>query len=115
MDVNHEKFHHIIIYYTGHGFGLEQGHQKGHWVCRDNEGISLKEIYDLFLEFLKQNEKSLTIISDCCYSGQWIKDVKCLGINPTNLVIISACTDSEVARTKVLSDAFVSHSITSNI
>ena len=52
MDVNHEKFHHIIIYYTGHGFGLEQGHQKGHWVCRDNEGISLKEIYDLFLEFL---------------------------------------------------------------
>ena len=46
MDVYQEEFHHIIIYYTGHGY--KEGLQKGHWVCRDNEGISLKEISDLF-------------------------------------------------------------------
>ena len=89
MDACNEGFKDIIIYYTGHAY-KEEG-LKGHWVCRNGEGISLKDVAEIF--DLKHDSKSLTIISDCCYSERWIKDISCMIINPKNLTIISACAD----------------------
>jgi hypothetical protein len=45
-NVYDEKYHHIIIYYTGDAY--KSGVLKGDWVCRNGQGISLKDITDLF-------------------------------------------------------------------
>jgi hypothetical protein len=73
-----KRYNDIIIYYTGHAY-IGGGH-KGSWVCRDGQGINLKDVTDIFKNLLEQDSFSLTIISDCCYSGQWIKDVNKIGI-----------------------------------
>ena len=55
-----------IIYYTGHGC-----RGTGNWAAADNENVSLKEVAKIFKSIIKSGYKSVTIISDCCFSGMW--------------------------------------------
>ena len=100
-----KRYNDLIIYYTGHAY--IRGGLKGSWVCRDGQGIHLKDVTDIFKNLLEKDLFSLTIISDCCYSGQWIKDVNKIGIQPKNLTIISACNDNEEAKSQVLIKALL--------
>ena len=54
-----------LIWYMGHG-------QKntGNWCFKDGE-ITLDEIIKLYTTYF--SGKLLYLISDCCYSGQWVR------------------------------------------
>jgi len=109
IDALNEGYKHIIIYYTGHGY--EGGNSNGHWVCRNDQGVSLKDVSDIFKDFLQHDSKTVTIISDCCRSGQWIDDVSLLEFEPKNLTIISASLEGENAKPLVLSKALANQKI----
>ncbi|XP_019856607.1 PREDICTED: uncharacterized protein LOC109585103 [Amphimedon queenslandica] len=55
-----------VIWYTGHG---ERG--TGNWCFKDGI-ISFDDIFNLYCSHYMGS--SLTIVSDCSYSGQWIND-----------------------------------------
>ena len=60
--------HTVILFYTGDS---EKG--TGNWCFKDGPGvISFQDIYDLYIEHFKG--KRLNIISDCSYSGNWVKE-----------------------------------------
>lgn len=52
-----------LIWYTGHGEKMT-----GNWCFKDGI-ISFEDIYNLYQKHF--NGRMLTIVSDCCYSGQW--------------------------------------------
>ena len=54
---------------------------------------------NIFRPIIESGNKSLTILSDCCFSGMWTteKVVKSLGFYNKNLSIISASEPNEVA------------------
>jgi hypothetical protein len=56
----------VLLWYAGHG-----ERDTGNWCFKDGV-ITFHDIYKLYMELLKG--KRLTIVSDCSYSGQWIKD-----------------------------------------
>ncbi|XP_019862523.1 PREDICTED: uncharacterized protein LOC109591181 [Amphimedon queenslandica] len=58
----------VIIYYTGHG-----EKDTGNWCFKDGV-ISFNDIFNLFKEHLQKKGLSLTVVSDCSYSGNWIYD-----------------------------------------
>ena len=55
-----------ILYYTGHG-----EKDTGNWCFKDGV-ISFNDIFELYINHFKG--KSLTITSDCSYSGNWINE-----------------------------------------
>ena len=55
----------VIIWYTGHG-----EKDTGNWCFKDGV-ISFEDVFALYLDHMKG--KRLTILSDCSYSGNWIK------------------------------------------
>ena len=54
-----------MIWYTGHG---EEG--TGNWCFKDGT-ISFQEIFGLYREYF--SGRLLYIVSDCCYSGNWVE------------------------------------------
>ena len=58
--------HTVALFYTGDS---EKG--TGNWCFKDGV-ISFQDIYDLYIEHFKG--KRLSIISDCSYSGNWVKE-----------------------------------------
>ena len=66
------------LYYLGHS---EEG--TGNWCFKDGT-ISFQEIFDLYRRHCPG--KGLTIMSDCCYSGNWVREcaktLDSLGIPP---------------------------------
>ena len=56
----------VVIYYTGHG-----EKNTGNWCFKDGV-ITFNDIFDLYVTHFKG--KSLSILSDCSYSGKWIND-----------------------------------------
>uniref|UniRef100_A0A1X7U1P3 Uncharacterized protein n=1 Tax=Amphimedon queenslandica TaxID=400682 RepID=A0A1X7U1P3_AMPQE len=61
-----KKHEGAVIWYTGHG---EKG--TGNW-CFNDGIISFDDIFNLYRSHYMGS--SLTIVSDCSYSGQWIND-----------------------------------------
>lgn len=59
--------HAALIWYTGHGY---QG--TGNWCFRDGR-IKFKEIFKLYMDHFR--DKLLYIVTDCCYSGQWVLEL----------------------------------------
>ena len=60
-------FSHIVyFFYTGDS---EEG--TGNWCFKDGI-ITFRDIYDIYIQCFKG--KRLTIISDCSYSGSWVKE-----------------------------------------
>ena len=60
-------FSHIaLLWYTGHG---ERG--TGNWCFKDG-AITFDDIFGLYMDHLRG--KRLTVVSDCSYSGNWVKD-----------------------------------------
>jgi len=55
-----------VLWYLGHS---EEG--TGNWCFKDGT-ISFQEIFDLYR--IHYSGKPLTINSDCCYSGNWVRD-----------------------------------------
>lgn len=55
-----------MIWYTGHGEKTT-----GNWVFQDGI-ISFRDIYALYFDHFRS--KPLTIVSDCSYSGSWVKE-----------------------------------------
>ena len=55
-----------ILYYTGHG-----EKDTGNWCFKDGV-ISFNDIFELYINHFKG--KSLSITSDCSYSGNWINE-----------------------------------------
>ena len=55
-----------VIHYTGHG-----EKDTGNWCFKDGV-ITFNDIFDLYVTHFKG--KSLSILSDCSYSGNWIND-----------------------------------------
>ena len=55
-----------VLWYLGHS---EEG--TGNWCFKDGT-ISFQEIFDLYR--MHHSGKMLTIQSDCCYSGNWVRD-----------------------------------------
>ena len=53
-----------LIWYTGHGERMT-----GNWCFKDGI-ISFEDIFHLYQENFRG--KMLTIVSDCCYAGQWV-------------------------------------------
>ena len=58
----------MILYYIGPG-----KNETGDW-CFSDGFISFREIMDIYMTNQHFKEKLLTIISDCSYSGSWIRD-----------------------------------------
>ena len=56
----------VLIWYTGHG---EKG--TGNWVLEDG-CLRFADIYSLYMKYFKG--RYLYIVTDCCYSGSWVKD-----------------------------------------
>lgn len=56
----------VVLHYTGHG---EKG--TGNWCFKDGV-ITLEDIFGLYMDCMRG--KRLTIVSDCSYSGNWIRD-----------------------------------------
>ena len=56
----------VMIYYTGYG-----EEKTGNWCFKDGT-ISFRDIFSLYKKYLAG--KFLYIITDCCYSGQWVID-----------------------------------------
>lgn len=59
-----------LIWYTGHAEKAT-----GNWVFKDGV-ISFQDIFALYLDHFRS--KSLTLICDCSYSGQWVR--KCAAL-----------------------------------
>lgn len=91
-----------MIWYTGHG-----EKKTGNWCLQDGV-ISFEDIFNLYKE--KFRGKLLTIVSDCCYAGQWVhqcaKELDKLNIKPYNngakeakivLKIIASCEADKIA------------------
>ena len=55
----------VVIWYTGHG-----EKDTGNWCFKDGV-ISFQDVFGLYMDHMRG--KRLTIISDCSYSGNWIK------------------------------------------
>ena len=55
-----------VIWYTGHG-----EKNTGNWCFKDGV-ITFQDIFGLYMDCFRG--KQLTIVSDCSYSGNWIKD-----------------------------------------
>ena len=55
-----------MVHYLGHS---EEG--TGNWCFKDGT-ISFQEIFDLYRQYCPG--KALGIVSDCCYSGNWVRD-----------------------------------------
>lgn len=72
------KHEDVIIYYSGHGMGGEKGDTHGAWCFYD--GIIRPK--DVILSWRVANYRhpmkgrKLLIISDSCFSGQWVDDAK---------------------------------------
>ena len=55
----------VLIWYTGHG-----EIDTGNWIFQDGN-VKFEDIYHLYKQFFKG--RYLYIVSDCCYSGSWVK------------------------------------------
>ena len=55
----------VVIWYTGHG-----EKDTGNWCFKDGV-ISFQDVFGLYMDHMRG--KRLTILSDCSYSGNWIK------------------------------------------
>ena len=93
-----------MIWYTGYSHA-----KTGNWCFKDGY-ITFNDIFELYNRHLKG--KVLTIISDCSYSGQWLKDcVKVLDEksilscghhckkNDIQIKVICSCQENEMATT----------------
>ena len=89
----------VLIYYAGHG-------QKDteNWVVCDSmphgkislSAVQLEEVLDIWIS--PPQSLCLTILADCCYSGQWVQGLeKAMKYHAYPISIISACTENEVA------------------
>lgn len=60
----------IVVYYTGHG---EEG--SGDWVLANDEVLSLEDVVNQFRSLCSNSVQraNILVISDCCYSGQWLQ------------------------------------------
>ena len=81
---------HIYIYYTGHG----EKHT-GNWCFADGI-ISLKEVIDA-VESVNSG-CTIYIIADCCYSGDWVVELKQYkGKYKRDIYVDAACLPGTVA------------------
>ena len=91
----------VLIYYAGHG-------QKdtGNWVVCDStpdgqvrlSAVTLVEVLDIWTGSDVAESLCLTILADCCYSGQWVRGLKkATRYHNYPISIISACGQKEVA------------------
>ncbi len=91
-----------MIWYTGHGERMT-----GNW-CFNDDVVSFEDLFTLYQQHFKG--KMLSIISDCCYSGQWVHRcadmLESLKIEPCGhkaiaagflIKIFAACQPDEVA------------------
>lgn len=76
-----------ILYYSGHG-----ENRRGSWVFTDGT-VSCDEVLNIWCQSGKAENSSLWIISDSCFSGQWIQRVQYLNIS--NCMFIRMLCSSE--------------------
>lgn len=92
----------FIIYWCGHG---EIG--SGDWTFSFGKILKPDELFKLFIDSnAGQMNKPLILISDSCYSGNWINEIKKKPPN-INLVYQSGCTDSEEAWINLTKDRHI--------
>lgn len=60
--------HTALIWYTGHG-----QQDTGNW-CFSDDVITFDEIAELYIQYFEG--RLLYIVSDCCYSGQWVRKLE---------------------------------------
>ncbi|CAF3509499.1 unnamed protein product [Rotaria sp. Silwood1] len=80
----------FIIYWCGHGEP-----NTGNWSFSEGEMLSCAELINLWTSANREERDALTIISDTCYSGSWIDDLKAKQI--PNLAYQAACRSNETA------------------
>ena len=92
----------INLYYTGHG-----GENTGNWVFKDGV-ISLQDVLDCFVDEEGTRRYDLIIYADCCYAGDWCKQLeykkvkgKCKDIR---VIIWAAASYVEIGTECVFSD-----------
>jgi hypothetical protein len=80
----------FIIYWCGHGEP-----NTGNWGFTDGESITCTELINLWTSANREDRDALTIISDTCYSGGWIDELRTKQI--PNLAYQAACRSYETA------------------
>ena len=89
----------FVIYYSGHGSNGTFNTNKGDWCFVTNDGsesrivyIALKDILELWDEMRSRygsdsyeftDRDLLFIIADCCYSGNWVEEIRAKRIHKT--------------------------------
>ena len=90
--LNQKNARRFVIYYSGHGSNGSFETKKGDWCFETNDEngsriiyIGLQDILDLWDEMRTEcgsdcyelkDRDLLFIIADCCYSGNWVEEIK---------------------------------------
>ena len=90
--LNQKSARRFVIYYSGHGSNGNFETKKGDWCFETNDEngskiiyIGLQDILDLWDEMRTEcgsdsyelkDRDLLFIIADCCYSGNWVEEIK---------------------------------------
>jgi len=80
----------FIVYWSGHGQP-----NTGNWSFSEGEWITCSELINLWTSTNRSDRDALTIISDTCYSGAWISELRTKQI--PNLAYQAACRSDETA------------------
>jgi len=88
----------VIIYYSGHGLEGKKDDSHGAWCFADEKGncelIKPKDVFRLWRDANRNHpmkNRRLFIISDSCFSGQWVVEAK----RYPNIRVQAACRPDE--------------------